>query len=57
MPLSGLSGANVKERVSKGVCPWSEGPSLLELLDGMTIPGRDPEGPLRIPVLDKYNDR
>ncbi len=57
IPVAALSGANVKDRVGKTLCPWFEGPSLLELLDGINVGGRDPEGPLRIPVLDRYNDR
>ncbi len=57
LPIAALSGANIKDRVGKAVCPWFEGPSLLELLDGITVGGRDPDGPLRIPVLDKYIDR
>jgi peptide chain release factor subunit 3 len=47
----------VKERAGAAVCPWYEGPALLECLDGLAIGGRDSEGPLRIPVLDKYADR
>lgn len=57
LPVAALSGANIKERVKKDVCPWFDGPSLLELLDGISIGGRDPDGPLRIPVLDRYLDR
>jgi peptide chain release factor subunit 3 len=57
IPISGLSGANIKDRTTKEVCPWYDGPSLLECLDGISVGGRDPEAPLRIPVLDKYNDR
>jgi peptide chain release factor subunit 3 len=57
IPISGLSGANVKERAPPAVCPWYAGPSLLECLDGLSVGGRDAEGPLRIPVLDKYADR
>lgn len=57
LPVAAITGANIKERAGKAVCPWYDGPSLLELLDGISIGGRDPEGPLRIPVLDKYIDR
>ena len=57
IPISGISGINVKERSTKEVCPWYDGPSLLEFLDGLPVGGRDPDAPLRIPVLDKYSDR
>ena len=57
LPISGLSGANVKDRTPEGVCPWYSGPSLLELLDAVVVTGRDAEAPLRVPVLDRYADR
>ena len=57
IPISALSGANVKERAPPDACPWYSGPSLLECLDGLSVGGRDADGPLRIPVLDKYADR
>lgn len=57
LPTAALSGANIKERLTKEMCPWYDGPSLLELLDGITVGGRDPDAGLRMPVLDRYNDR
>lgn len=68
VPISGLSGANVKDEVEKSVCPWwskcvSEGENntdkstLINLLDSLAIKGRDVSAPLRIPVLDRYVDR
>ena len=57
LPIAGLTGKNIKDRVGKELCPWFEGPSLLELLDGISIGGRDPDAALRVPVLDKYIDR
>eukprot|EP00549_Striatella_unipunctata_P025866 CAMPEP_0118714690 /NCGR_PEP_ID=MMETSP0800-20121206/26358_1 /TAXON_ID=210618 ORGANISM="Striatella unipunctata, Strain CCMP2910" /NCGR_SAMPLE_ID=MMETSP0800 /ASSEMBLY_ACC=CAM_ASM_000638 /LENGTH=594 /DNA_ID=CAMNT_0006620573 /DNA_START=40 /DNA_END=1824 /DNA_ORIENTATION=+ len=68
IPISGLNGANVKDEVDPGVCSWwkksysssenntSRG-TLLGLLDSLTITGRDPEAPVRIPILDRYQDR
>eukprot|EP00752_Nemacystus_decipiens_P012253 g10861.t1 len=68
IPISGLSGANVKEQVKDDVCPWwakmvkggenntAEG-TLLELLDKLHMDDRHAERPLRVPVLDRYNDR
>jgi len=68
IPVSGLSGANIKDEVDPKVCPWWKGsvskgenntkiPTLLSLLDNLEIDGRNPDAPLRIPVLDRYTDR
>jgi peptide chain release factor subunit 3 len=57
VPISGLTGDNIKEPAPKTVCNWYSGPTLLEILDSLETPPRDPEGPLRIPVLDKMKDR
>ena len=68
IPISGLKGANVKEVVDPIVCPWWKGcyttgenntssSTLMGLLDTLEIQGRDPDAPLRIPVLDRYTDR
>lgn len=57
LPLSGLKGYNLKDRAPEGVCPWYTGNSLFEILDTIEISGRDANGPLRLPVLDKFNDR
>jgi peptide chain release factor subunit 3 len=68
IPISGLSGANVKDEVALSECSWwkeyytsnennTSAPTLLSLLDTLEIAGRDPEAPLRIPVLDRYTDR
>jgi peptide chain release factor subunit 3 len=54
MPISGFSGANMKERVG-AACPWYDGPSLLELLDGMPLP-RSYSGALLMPIADKLKD-
>lgn len=55
LPMSGLTGENVKDP-PKGA-PWYSGPTLMQVLDGVTIAGRDSNAPLRIPVLDRFNDR
>lgn len=57
IPVSGLNGENIKEPINKNVCNWYSGAPLLEVLDNLEIPPRDPNGPLRIPVLDKMRDR
>lgn len=57
VPISGLNGANVKDPVGKEVCPWYEGPTLLQVLDDMKLPHRDATKPVRVPVLDRIIDR
>ena len=68
IPISGLGGANVKDEVSESECDWwkplytsnennTSSPTLISLLDTLEMTGRDPDLPLRIPVLDRYTDR
>lgn len=68
IPISGLTGANVKDEVAESECSWwkksyssSENntgvSTLIKLLDSLEMKGRDPAAPLRIPVLDRYVDR
>ncbi|KAL6963102.1 hypothetical protein U1Q18_038071 [Sarracenia purpurea var. burkii] len=56
LPLSGLLGSNMKTRVDKSVCPWWNGPCLFEALDAIEAPPRDPKGPFRLPIIDKFKD-
>ena len=37
--------------------PWYTGKPLITVLDELVIGGRNPDAPLRIPVLDKFTDR
>jgi len=54
LPISGLTGDNVKER--KNTPDWFSGKPLLELLDSLEIAKREPTLPVRIPMLDGYRD-
>jgi peptide chain release factor subunit 3 len=56
---SGLNGENIKERVAEDVAPWMpEKRSFLEVVDSLDMTkGRKSDGPLRIPILDKYSNR
>lgn len=56
IPVSGYTGANIKDRIGKAKCPWYEGPSLLELLDGMQLTDRKYNAPLMMPISEKYKD-
>lgn len=57
LPISGLSGINVDKRLEAGVADWYDGPCLLELFESVKVPGRDPYAPLRVPIIDRFNDR
>jgi len=68
IPISALTGANIQNEVSPDVCPWWAGKvaegahntttsTLLQTLDSLTISGRDPDAPLRVPVIDRYFER
>jgi len=56
VPVSGFKSFNIKDRANKELCPWYNGPSLLEQLDKVRIPNRHPEIPLRIPLIDKFRE-
>ncbi|KAH0481186.1 MAG: uncharacterized protein KVP18_004322 [Porospora cf. gigantea A] len=66
VPISGLSGANIKDHVSDpaGSCfdakaSWysASAPTLLKLLDSAESPPRSADGPLRVPLLEGYRDQ
>ena len=57
VPLSGLTGANIVNKVDPKLCSWYTGPTLMEILENMQLPERDFDGAVRIPVLDKMKDR
>ncbi|KQJ82051.1 eukaryotic peptide chain release factor GTP-binding subunit ERF3A isoform X2 [Brachypodium distachyon] len=56
LPISGLCGTNMKTRMDKSICSWWDGPCLFEVLDHIEVPLRDPNGPVRMPIIDKYKD-
>ncbi|XP_062227316.1 uncharacterized protein LOC133925392 [Phragmites australis] len=56
LPISGLLGTNMKTRMDKSICSWWDGPCLLEILGRIEVPLRDPKGPVRMPIIDKYKD-
>ena len=56
MPISGFTGWNLKKRVDPKICPWYNGPSLLEFLDNLQPQQRYFDLPLRFPIADKYKE-
>lgn len=56
IPVSGYTGANLKDPVDRAIAPWVEGPSLLQYLDDMAIVDRKNNAPLMLPISEKYTD-
>ncbi|KIM90762.1 hypothetical protein PILCRDRAFT_811236 [Piloderma croceum F 1598] len=56
LPVSAFTGANLKDRVLKSICPWYNGPSFLEFMDTMPMVTRKLSAPLMMPVSEKYKD-
>ncbi|KAI5118780.1 hypothetical protein M0805_005661 [Coniferiporia weirii] len=56
IPVSAQTGLNLKDNVSKSVCPWWNGVSLLNHLDQMPMVDRKINGPLMVPISEKYKD-
>ena len=56
---SGLHGDNIKDPVKAGTADWMpEKRPFLEVLDSLDVAGaRNPNGPLRIPILDRFANR
>uniref|UniRef100_A0A7S1KT15 Tr-type G domain-containing protein n=1 Tax=Percolomonas cosmopolitus TaxID=63605 RepID=A0A7S1KT15_9EUKA len=57
LPVSGFTGANIKNPIDSHKCPWYKGPTFLDALDDLDPIERNESGPLRMPVIDKYKDR
>jgi peptide chain release factor subunit 3 len=57
VPLSALSGVNLKDRMDPTICSWYSGKSLLETLDDVSESRENDAGaPVRFPVLDRYKE-
>jgi len=54
IPISAYKGHNIKDRMSKDICPWYDGPSLLEYLDSMQSLERKAKAPLMMPIGGKF---
>lgn len=57
VPIAGITGDNIKEPLDEKLCSWYKGPTLLNLLDTIGLEQRFPDGPLRIPILDRMKDK
>jgi len=56
MPVAAQQTMGIKDRVPNDVCPWYDGPSLLEYLDSMQALDRKVSAPFMMPIAAKYRD-
>ncbi|OJD31452.1 eukaryotic peptide chain release factor gtp-binding subunit [Diplodia corticola] len=56
MPVSAQTMKGIKDRVPSDICPWYDGPSLLEFLDNMKTLERKLNAPFMMPIAAKYRD-
>ena len=56
MPIAAQTTINIKNRIPNGICPWYEGPSLLEYLDGLKTLTRNVSAEFMMPVSGKYRE-
>uniref|UniRef100_A0A8C8JUT8 Tr-type G domain-containing protein n=1 Tax=Oncorhynchus tshawytscha TaxID=74940 RepID=A0A8C8JUT8_ONCTS len=54
MPCSGLTGANLKDPIEE--CTWYTGLPFIPHLDSLPSFNRITDGPVRLPIVDKYKD-
>jgi peptide chain release factor subunit 3 len=56
VPISALTGGNIRDPISKEHCSWWTGGTLFETLDNLQPIDRLDSKPFRMPVMDKYSD-
>ncbi|KAI9291646.1 hypothetical protein K502DRAFT_357513 [Neoconidiobolus thromboides FSU 785] len=56
IPVSGYTGANLKDRLAPGVCSFYSGPSLVEYLDNIKTTERKVNAPFMMPIMEKFKD-
>jgi peptide chain release factor subunit 3 len=55
---SGLHGLNLSKPLDPKMAPWiKDRRCLLQVMDDIELAYRDPEGPVRLPILEKFSDR
>lgn len=56
MPVSGLTGLGLKEKLDEKICPWYRGDPFITYIDNLPSLNRKADGPFLMPVLEKYKD-
>lgn len=57
VPISGLKGTNIMGKIDPSICNWYSGPCLIDILNNININLGNKDLPLRITIVDSYNDR
>lgn len=57
VPISGLTGDNIVNKVSDKTCSWFKGDTLMEILDNLPVENRDENAALRMPILEKVKEQ
>jgi len=57
VPVSGLTGENIKSRSDPRLCAWYKGPTLVELIDKFQPPERFADKPLRMSISDVFRSQ
>lgn len=56
MPVSGITGQGIKDRIDNATCPWYDGPAFIPFIDDLPSLNRKTDGPFIMPIVDKYKD-
>uniref|UniRef100_A0A2M4A3S8 Putative translation elongation factor ef-1alpha n=3 Tax=Anopheles triannulatus TaxID=58253 RepID=A0A2M4A3S8_9DIPT len=56
MPVSGITGQGLRERIDESTCPWYQGPAFIPFIDDLPSLNRKLDGPFIMPIVDKYKD-
>lgn len=56
IPVSGITGQNLKDKIDDKVCDWYNGESLLDTLEHLRPPERLLTGPVKMPINEKHKE-
>lgn len=58
MPVSGMTGAFLRDIPDESICPWYRGPAFIEYIDQLNLSSssEDIDKPVRMPIVDRYKD-
>ena len=56
VPISALTGGNIRDSVKKETCDWWDKGTLFQVLDNLDAIDRLDDKPFRLPVMDKHSD-
>lgn len=56
IPVSGITGHNLKEKAPDSICSWYKGESLLDTLEHLRPPERLLSGPVKMPISEKHKE-